>query len=435
MSNLTTTHVVPWRLIARLSVVLAVGLIAGTALAQTGTLEGSVTDAGSGLPVEGAMLVAWGPGGMGDPGAGEGGGARYAFSDADGLYEFADMPAGDYLVFCGKVGYFLASAEATVVDGGVTVLDFSLQAKVFGSVAGVVTDASTGEPIAGARVGLRRIGDAERGPGGPGGGGFWLHAITGSDGTYLIERIPAGEYQVGAVSHGYYPSELQTVTVVDGVTAEANFALDALAFGRLEGRVTDAVSGEPIAGAHVTLWRATADGGDGIGGGPGGGFWLHAVTGDDGFYAIENVPADDYEARIFAYGYFPSEPVPVTVLADETAVVDFELYALVFGSIEGTVTDAVTGDPIANAVVIAVPPWPHGLDEGTGDASEGRWNFTLTDENGFYRLEEVPAGSWVVRAYAWGYRAGSVEVEVLDGQTTVANLALEPYTSKTASSW
>lgn len=431
----SATHVVRTRLTATMAVVFALSLVTGSALAQTGTLEGIVTDADSGDPIAGAMLVAWGSeGGDGMPGQGGGGGARYAFTDGSGGYVFEEMPVGDYFVCCGKPGYFMQDAEATVVEDGVTVLDFALNSKVFGSVSGFVTDAITGEPIAGARVGLRPVGGAaERGPGGPGGGGgFWLHAMTGSDGSYLIERIPAGEYQAGATSHGYYPSEPTTVTVVDGEPAEIDFALEPLAFGRVEGMVADAVTGEPLAGTHVALWRSVMDAGDGAGSSPGGGgLWLHAVTGDDGRYAIENVPADDYEGRVWAFGYFPPEPVQLTVLEGETTEVNFILDPLVFGNIEGTVTDGTTGLPIANALVFASPQWVTAEAGRDGEESEkGRWNMAVTDENGFYRLEDVPAGAWTVRAFAWGYRTGATDVDVVDGETAQADVVLEPYAAK-----
>ncbi len=435
MSSPSSNHVARRRLTITMVGLFALALVTGNALAQTGTLEGTVSDANSGLPIAGAMLVAWNSGGgMGMPGQGENGGARYAFTDETGGYVFDEMAAGDYRVFCGKVGYFLANAEVTVVEDGVTVLDFALDPKVFGSVRGVVTDAVTGDPIAGARVGLRPVDGGEGGgPGGPGGGGFWLHAMTGSDGSYLIERIPAGEYQAGAVSHGYYPSELAAVTVADGETAVADFALEPLAFGRVEGMVTDAASNDPIAGAHVVLMRTSMDNGAGPGGQPGGGgLWLHAITGDDGRYAIENVPADEYEARVWAFGYFPAEPVLVTVVEGDTAVADFALDSLVFGSVEGTVTDAATAEPIQNAVVYATPQWESTAAMSDGDDAEARWTIAVTDENGFYRLEDVPAGMWSVRAFAWGYRPGQEVVEVLDGQTVVVDLALEPFAAKVA---
>lgn len=426
MSTFDTTHVVRLRLGAVLVAVFVLVLVSGSALAQVGTLEGTVADADTGLPIPGAMLVAWSTeGGAGLPGQGESGG-HYAFTDAGGVYTFSDLAAGEYRVFCGKVGYYLTDAVATVVEGGTTTLDFALQPKVFGSVSGVVVDAVTGQPIVGARVGLRPVG-GDVGPGGPGGGGFWLNAVTGPDGSYLIERIPAGDYQAGASGHGYYPSDHVSITVIDGETTVADFALEPLSFGRVEGLVTDAASGSPIAGAHVALLRVgpgfeSASGGGGL-------FWLHAVSGDNGGYTIENVPADDYEARVWAFGYFPSAPIPVTVVEDETTVVDFELDSLVFGAIEGTVTDAVTGEPIENAVVLAVPAWSDTI--AAGDDSD-RWSIVLTDANGHYRIDDVPAGSWTVHAAAWGYRPGEQPVEVVEGETSIADVALEPFAEAAA---
>jgi hypothetical protein len=424
MPNLATTRGVPRRLTVVIAGVLALGLATGSALAQVGTLEGTVTDADTGLPVSGAMLVAWSTdGGTVLPGQGENGG-HYAFSGADGFYTFSDLAAGEYHVFCGKVGYVLADAVATVVENGVTTLDFALQPKVFGSVSGVVTDATTGVPIVGARVGLLPVGGSV-GAGGPGGGsGFWLNAVTGPDGSYLFERIPAGEYQAGAFGHGYYPSELATITVVDGETTVADFALQPLAFGRVEGFVTDAASSTPIAGAHVALLRVADTTGFGPEGTSNGDLlWLHAVAGDDGHYAIENVPADDYEAWVWAFGYATAGPVAVSVVEGETTVVDVDLDSLVFGAIEGTVTDAVSGEPIENAVVIAAPSWSNLITDGNEHA---RWNIVLTDADGHYRIGDVPAGAWTVHAAAWGYRPGRQPVEVVGGQTSIADIALEP---------
>jgi len=51
----------------------------------------------------------------------------------------------------------------------------------------------------------------------------------------------------------------------------------------------------------------------------------------------------------------------------------------------------------------------------------------VTDENGFYRFDELGTGTYRVRAFGWGYLPGEVEAEVLEGETTVADIALEPF--------
>jgi hypothetical protein len=288
-------------------------------------------------------------------------------------------------------------------------------------VAGTVVDSQTGDPIAGAHVMLLRPWHQDgQNPEGGDPEGWWLHAITGPDGSYLIENVPAGDYDARATASGYYPSDPVPVTVEDGQTATVDFSLDPLAFGTVDGVVTDSVTGDPIAGAHVMLMRpwngGPHDGGDGER------WWLHAVTGSDGSYIIENVPAGDYDAIARAYGYVPADPVPVTVSDGQTTTVNFALVPLSFGSLEGTVTDSSTGDPIQHAFVhLRRQNGP-----GDGGGSESGWHWAMTDENGFYSFDEVAVGTWEVRAFAWGYYPGEATAEVLQDQTTVVDFQLDP---------
>jgi hypothetical protein len=127
---------------------------------------------------------------------------------------------------------------------------------------------------------------------------------------------------------------------------------------------------------------------------------------------------------VWAFGYAPAGPIPLSVVEGETTVVDVGLDSLVFGAIEGTVTDAGSGEPIEHAVVIATPSWSNPIADG---AEHDRWNIVLTDANGHYRIDNVPAGAWTVHAAAWGYRPGRQPVEVVDGETSIADIALEPF--------
>jgi len=48
----------------------------------------------------------------------------------------------------------------------------------------------------------------------------------------------------------------------------------------------------------------------------------------------------------------------------------------------------------------------------------------ITDDSGFYHFDQLPAGTWTVRAYAWGYDAGMAEVVIVADETTVQDFAL-----------
>ena len=78
------------------------------------------------------------------------------------------------------------------------------------------------------------------------------------------------------------------------------------------------------------------------------------------------------------------------------------------GSLEGTVTDASSGDPIAGATV-----------EITDLAVS-----TTTDENGHYVFSSVPTGDYTVTAKKFGYEDGSASVTINEDETTTQDFAL-----------
>jgi protocatechuate 3,4-dioxygenase beta subunit len=375
-------------------------------------LQGTVTDVASGLPLEGAFVFARlqhdGP--QHRP--------LWARTNGDGAYLIDDVPVGDYAVSCWMRGYYQAHSSATVADGQVAVVDFALDELAFGSVTGVVTDAGTGEPISGALVSLRPPVFPEAGGQD---GGFWITAVTGDDGTYLIEHVLAGAYAISARSFGYTPSEPVSVEVVDGEVSVVDITLDPLTFGSLEGTVTDAATGDPIEGAWVVarMSHGHAEGGDHPDCG-----WYSAQTDASGHYLFEELIAGDYSVYVWAAGY-PMATAQAEVIGDETTVVDFALEGLAFGNIEGTVTDAATGDPVELALVMLCPAAPDA--GGRGQQSSDCGYHAVTDANGFYSIDEVLVGTYSVRVHAHGYQGASAEAEVLAAQTTVVDFSLETW--------
>ncbi|MGB5303387.1 MAG: TonB-dependent receptor [Gemmatimonadota bacterium] len=80
------------------------------------------------------------------------------------------------------------------------------------------------------------------------------------------------------------------------------------------------------------------------------------------------------------------------------------------GKVQGRITDAMTGDPIARAMVRV---------DGTTLAN-------ISNEQGFYFLNEVPPGLQSIRAEVLGYQGSVLEDErILAGQTFTLNFELE----------
>ena len=390
-------------------VVVSLGLFAASASAQTGAIEGTVSDAVSSLPIEGAIVMARG---SFDGGQGGNHGHHPVVTDQDGVYIIEDLEEGEYTLRCGAADYLLATFSVVVVEGQTTVQDIALEPLTFGSVDGLVTDAVTGLPIAGARVVLRPVHEA-----GAGGDWHWLSAVTGVDGVYFIENVIAGEYEATARAFGYLPNEPVLVSVSDGATSTVDLALDPLAFGSAEGTVTDSATGDPIDGARVSLIRNWS--GEGSGDQPDWG-WNHTVTDENGFYRFDDVEVSVYRVTAFANGYTRGE-AEIEVLDGQTTVADLALSPLVFGSVEGTVTDAANDEPIERALVVIMPNWMEGI------GGHGGWWMARTDENGFYRFDEVPAGEYRMMVFARTFMRAAADLEVLEGQTSTVDFSLEQH--------
>ncbi|WP_308418987.1 S8 family peptidase [Virgibacillus oceani] len=128
----------------------------------------------------------------------------------------------------------------------------------------------------------------------------------------------------------------------------------------------------------------------------------------DGTYTMSHA-AGDYTAVAEAYG-FHSEEQSVTINSDGTTEANFILEEIDQYTVNGTITNEATGEPVEGATVMLVED--ANVDPVTTD-SEG--NFTLTAYEGTYTLRVVAAG----------YHRTEVEFN-LDGEDTIADSTLEP---------
>lgn len=170
-----------------------------------------------------------------------------------------------------------------------------------GSIAGVVTDSATGQPIAGVKV---SAGCCNR-----------YFAYTGNDGSYVIQNLPAGTYPVRAMMTGYAMKTYPTpVPVEEGQQVTGiNFALVAAGggSGSISGTVYDKLTNQPIAGAKVTA----------------GCCGRCAYTAENGTYTIANLPDGSYSVKAMKSGYYCATwPTPVVIQNGQPVTgVDFYL--------------------------------------------------------------------------------------------------------------
>ncbi len=225
-----------------------------------------------------------------------------------------------------------------------------------GTVAGTVTSASSGQPLAGVLV-LLWTSD-------------FFSSITDTDasGQYIFQDLAPGEYWVSTENTAGFVDELwedvvctggvlagcdlrdgTPIEVVDLATTTVDFALDV--GGSIAGTVTE-VGGEPLSSTKMQLFNAA---GVSLMGGftdLEGNFRLDGLG--TGTYFLGTVNFIDYLDELYddlpcpagpPTGCDPTTGTSIEVTAGRaTSDIDFELAQL--GGISGRVTDGLSGDPI-----------------------------------------------------------------------------------------
>lgn len=164
------------------------------------------------------------------------------------------------------------------------------------------------------------------------------------------------------------------------------FGYPVFTYGELEGVVTESGSGDPVEGALVDVGFGSV------------------LTGSDGSYYLDEVLVGNWDATASKDNYHP-ETMAVVIIEDETTVQDFQLIAP--GTLDGTVTDAASGDPIEGASI-----------------DVGGVYMTTTASDGTYEIPEVLTGDWDVYCSMTGYPTEMAAVVITEGQTTTQDFVL-----------
>jgi len=169
-----------------------------------GTLEGTVTDLGTGLGIEGAQVR-----------ASKGITQTYPTLTIDGGAYSMMIPVGTYSVTASSYGYLpLTVSGLEILADTVTVQDFALSLAPSYVVSGTVTDAITGWPLY-ARI---SINGAPIDP-------VWSNPVTG---FYSIS-LPEGTsytFQVQAISTGYNQANISVGPIVGDMTQNINLEVN-----------------------------------------------------------------------------------------------------------------------------------------------------------------------------------------------------------------
>jgi len=368
-----------------------------------------------------------------------------AQTDQNGRFEIEGVPSGIHTLTATVENGSQGCAVVVEVEGGKETNVGELVLREAGQISGLVTSTATSEAVSDAAVTVVEsvVTIADEMP----------HPVrttqTNEYGSYTVSGLPVGEYVVTVDKEGFRSASF-AVTVYAASTTPGDVALYPVATGEtgaVKGTVylsTDDGRVDPLVGVMVIL--TSADNPEpppplpplyeqqpgGRFGYVGDEYW--AYSGPDGTYSIEGVPPGRYVATAVRPG-MQIDQQEVTIVAGQTTQADFTLVLVVprFKEITGTVTNAVTAEPIAGAEVFAAmdypPPVP--LSGGTQpgrprgsiimpDPGECQM-YAVTDEKGFYRLL-VPDSVTVISAYALGFEPAMEMV----GDRSVIDFKLQP---------
>ena len=355
------------------------------------TLSGRVLKGGE--PIANAMLMFRREGGTG------GFDMRTGSSDAAGHYSIGLDEAGTYNVgVTGQnfMGGGMSGIRLEVPDQPAPVLDITVRAA---GIVGKITDGE-GKPITGARVTARATGEV------PPGGRGRMDGMTIGDGTYAIENLPAGSYEVEAQASGFKNPPPSTVSIAgDSDRPNVDFRMET---GRsFRGQVVDP-QGNGISGAVVVA--APAGGIDGGGHDAG----VPTRTDFNGTFVM-TAPGDGaIDLTAVAPGFAAARLMSVTPREDEPVRIQTPRG----GRVRVTAL-AADGKPAQGASVrVSAKPGFLGSDY------QGMFNSSLpTGADGSSLVGPLAPGSYEI-AVSQGGKRQTQAVSVTEGQEAVVSVVL-----------
>jgi uncharacterized GH25 family protein len=302
-----------------------------------------------------------------------------------------------------------------------------------GSVYGNVVRAESGEPVPGATV-LCGKGGASKAARSPEPS---MSALTDSAGWFRFENLPQGEWLLRALGASRTTLPEATVRVFDNALSEMTIEVAsttrrtapgravsgagnprAVPRGKVRGQAIDAASGAPIAYATILVVS-----------GPGAVPDHVYVSSSEGWFELDEVPVGDWLLRarddtgatgIATVRVLPNAISDMTIAIDGLPtphqrptgdiepVFDLQGHAMK-GRLIGHVIYAEGGSPVANATVTIL--------RGAGPVPDIA---PITNSDGSFALDDLPAGSWLLRAVGPGGETGLVQVSVRPGSITDA---------------
>ncbi len=364
--------------------IINLGNVPLSAAPNTGIIQGIVSDASSGSPLSGVAITITGAT------------TWTATTAANGFYKITDITPGNVTLSAVKSGFSQISGAGTVVTGGTLIFSPALSTTpptaTTGELKGSVIDSATGLPLSGAIIAASGV--------------KTYTASADASGNFALSAVDAGGYAVSVSSAGY-GTQTYTVTIIAGTTTNlGNIALAINATtGTVQGKVTDASGGAPIAGATITITGSAT--------------WT-AATSADGTYKITGIAPGAITISADKTGYIAVSGTS-TVTAGGSVLFSPALSTTppveTTGVLKGTVANNA-GQPVSGAAVSVLGKKTYAASTGTA---------------GEFSVSAMDVDTYSVTVTAPGFLSQSYSVTILAGVTTdigTVNLLPSPVTGR-----
>ena len=329
---------------------------------------------------------------------------NYTYTDENGFYTINVAAGKAYLSFYADK-YFSKEGGIFIIEENETLwVNVSLYPcpPENSTICGYVTDALTNEPIKEATVSLSWEDSM--------GHDKYNHTYTDENGFYSM-KVASGKVYLSFFADGYFSGHAGWFYITAGETIWINISLypHPPENSIICGYVKDASTGEPIKNVFISLtWKDDKGNHDSN----------FTYTDENGFYTI-NVAAGEIKLRFSASHYFSEDTEYFSVSENEKVWINSSLHPHPPENsiICGYVRNAITNETIEGVIVDI--NWED-------DMGHREWNYTLTDENGFYAIN-VAEGEICLYFYADGYFGEYIEkYRIGKNETLWVNVTLYP---------
>jgi protocatechuate 3,4-dioxygenase beta subunit len=266
-----------------------------------------------------------------------------------------------------------------------------------GRISGRVVEAASGQPVSDFEIAYNPDRSARgggmvvriAGPGGPRRGAGQREQLHSEDGSFVLDEVPPGTWEVNVDAKGYQAGRIGAIVVESGQTKDGVVVKLSRGSG-IRGRVVDAASGRPLPDVRIT--SETAGGQmrmpmlDLLNGGGG------VPTDADGIFEIDGLAQGRYMVAAEHPDF--SDASQLVDVKEGLASVELRLQA---GGALGGIVISEAQRPLAGARVALEPAGDGGMGGGRrGMLDEGKTG--VSDEQGRFRFDHLTAGRYRLSA-------------------------------------